>query len=144
MAVPKDVEVEVSIAGENNAIEAGLEMIGEPSSFACPDCHGVLLRLKQSDPVRFRCHTNHAYSADSLIAAINEGIEHGWYAVRTLEEAHLLLEHLAKHAQARGDEERAAAFYGQVTNTREQAELVRKVAMDREGLVAAAMTHWTR
>jgi len=60
---------------EENPIDAGLERVGEPSRFACPECHGVLLQLKEGSRFRFRCHTGHAYSVASLLAAISEGSE---------------------------------------------------------------------
>jgi len=41
LRVPEHVEVEVKIAKEQNALDAGLERIATPSSFACPECHRV-------------------------------------------------------------------------------------------------------
>jgi two-component system, chemotaxis family, protein-glutamate methylesterase/glutaminase len=139
--VPQLVEVEVNIAKEHNAVDSGLLDIAEPSSYACPECHGVLLRLKEADPLRFRCHTGHAYSADSLLGAVNEGIEESlWTAVRTLEEAGLLLEHMAKHSRERGHSEASAALAAQVSSVRAEASAVRRVVQERAGLVAAAET----
>jgi two-component system, chemotaxis family, protein-glutamate methylesterase/glutaminase len=80
------VEVEVKIAKAQNPLEAGLERIGEPSRFACPECHGVLLQLKDDSRIRFQCHTGHAYTIDSLVAAISDGVgESLWNAMRSLE-----------------------------------------------------------
>ena len=59
--VPDHVNVEVNIAKEQHPMDAGLEEIADPSRYACPECHGVLLQLKESGRVRFRCHTGHAY-----------------------------------------------------------------------------------
>jgi two-component system chemotaxis response regulator CheB len=67
VAAPPGLDVEVRIAKEVNAVDAGVECIGEPSSFTCPECHGVLLRMKGAHPLRFRCHTGHAFSARSLV-----------------------------------------------------------------------------
>lgn len=66
---PDDINIEVRIAREERAIDAGAETLGEPSCYACPDCHGVLLELKNCRPQRFRCHTRHAYTLDALMAA---------------------------------------------------------------------------
>src|SRR5262245_16612417 len=63
--VPEQLRVEVKIAMEHNPIDAGLERIGTPSRFACPECHGVLLELKEGTRTKFRCHTGHAYSIAS-------------------------------------------------------------------------------
>lgn len=40
VAVPEHIDVEVDIAKERNPRDAGLERIGKPSRYACPDCHG--------------------------------------------------------------------------------------------------------
>jgi len=95
--VSRDIEVEVKIAAEEKGMDAGLALIAEPSVFACPECHGVLLRLKQAHPARFRCHTGHAYSSVSLAAAFETHVEDAlWGAVRALEEASMLLQEMAR------------------------------------------------
>ncbi len=118
--VPVEVEVEVKIAKEHNPVDAGLEQLGEPSPFACPECHGVLLQFKDRSRLRFRCHTGHAYSVDSLVAAVSEGVEESlWNAVRSLEEAGLLLQTLAAHV-GKGEEK------GDANALLEQAERARR------------------
>jgi two-component system, chemotaxis family, protein-glutamate methylesterase/glutaminase len=108
--VPEHVEVEVKIAKAHNPIEAGLEWIGEPSRFACPECHGVLLQLEDGSRVRFRCHTGHAYSVDSLVAAISDGVDESlWNAMRSLEEAGLLLQAMAQLQTEHGVDARQMA-----------------------------------
>jgi two-component system, chemotaxis family, protein-glutamate methylesterase/glutaminase len=136
--VPQDVEIEVQIAREDNPIDVGLGHIAQPSPFSCPECHGVLLRLKAADPMRFRCHTGHAYSADSLIAAINEGIESSlWTAMRALQEGGLVLEHVAAHLQERSGSDAAAILTDQVASAQRQAELIRKLVTERAGLMTS-------
>jgi two-component system chemotaxis response regulator CheB len=52
----------------------------------------VLLELKEGTRTKFRCHTGHAYSIASLLAAIAEGTEDSlWNAIRALEEGQLLM-----------------------------------------------------
>jgi len=133
---PRTVEVEMKIAKEENPVAAGIEQIGAPSPYACPECHGVLLQLKEGNRVRFRCHTGHAYSAESLLAAVDEGIEASLsVAIRTLEEGRLLLCGLADHlASAHDDAGAAKALVERADEARRQAEVIRKVALDREPL----------
>src|SRR5688500_14144980 len=66
-SVPKEVGIEVNIAKEQKALDAGVLQLGEPSNYACPECHGVLLQLNEGPLFRFRCHTGHAYSIESLL-----------------------------------------------------------------------------
>jgi hypothetical protein len=88
----------VRIANEENALGVGVERLGEPSSFACPECHGVLLQLRDGGRFRFRCHTGHAYSPDSLLAEITQCVGASlWNAIRATEESAMLLRHMARH-----------------------------------------------
>ena len=132
---PTTLEVEVKIAGGQNAVDAGVEHIGEPSRFACPECHGVLLRVADAGPSRFRCHTGHAYSARSLAAAVNEGIEDAlWTAVRALEEGGLLMQHLSTDIQDRESMGDPDELRKQAIEAHQHSEMVRQVAQLREAL----------
>jgi two-component system, chemotaxis family, protein-glutamate methylesterase/glutaminase len=136
LVVPQAVEVEVKIAKEHNPLQAGLQEITEPSPFACPECHGVLLRLKEGGPVRFRCHTGHAYSLDSLLAGVSEGVEEAmWNAIRALEEAEMLLRAMADHASAHSASE-AATLLGRADEAKKHSDELRKLVMAREPLTA--------
>jgi two-component system, chemotaxis family, protein-glutamate methylesterase/glutaminase len=136
LVVPPTVEVEVKIAKEENPLQAGLQGITEPSAFACPECHGVLLRLKEGGPVRFRCHTGHAYSLDSLLAGVSEGIEEAmWNAIRALEEGEMLLRAMAEHATAHSASE-AATLIGRAEEAKKHSDELRKLIMAREPLTA--------
>jgi two-component system chemotaxis response regulator CheB len=139
-AVPERMEIEVKIAKEHNPVDTGFERIGTPSAFACPECHGVLLQLEEGGRIRFRCHTGHAYSVESLLAAIGEGIEESmWNAVRALEEGGLLMRrmaaHLRDHAGLRaGDAQRLTEH---ADHAHQQSEVVRKLVMERQPLAEA-------
>jgi two-component system, chemotaxis family, protein-glutamate methylesterase/glutaminase len=132
--VPRVVDVEVAIAREENAMDAGLEELGVPSRVACPECHGVLLELKDAVPVRFRCHTGHAYSPQSLVAAISEGIEEAlWNAVRALEEGALLIDRLASGLRTH-DPGHAVLLDAQARDAHRHADLIRELAASRQPL----------
>lgn len=132
MAAPEHVDIEVKIAKEENALEVGLQRIGSPSSFACPECHGVLLQLKDGDRARFRCHTGHAYSMESLLASIMEGIEDSlWTSSRSLEEGVLLLRRMAEHINASHGDADADAFLRRADELRQQSDTIRKFVTER-------------
>ncbi len=89
---------EIRIAKEREALEEDILRFGELSPFTCPECHGVLLQLNEAGRIRFRCHTGHAYSADSLLAEIREQIEvQLWNAIRAMQEGNLLMRAMAEH-----------------------------------------------
>jgi two-component system chemotaxis response regulator CheB len=133
--VPEQVHVEVKVAMEENPIDAGLERVGEPSPFACPECHGVLLRMKDGPQGRFRCHTGHSYTALSLLAAVNEQIEASiWNSIRSLEEGRLLLCTLADHVATAHSATDAAELRARADETRRQADVLRQLLTAREPL----------
>jgi two-component system chemotaxis response regulator CheB len=132
--IPEHMQVEIKIAREEDPLKAGLRDVSEPSSIACPECHGVLMQLEEEGRIRFRCHTGHAYSADSLLAEISEGIEDAlWIAIRSLHEGSLLMRQMAAHgATAHSDppgplSERADALL-------RQADTLRAMVTDGVGL----------
>jgi two-component system chemotaxis response regulator CheB len=78
--------------------QTNVEHLGIPSIFSCPECHGVLLRMTEGSQFRFRCHTGHAYSAQSLLSQIQEQIEiQSWNAIRAMQEGNMLLRAMAEH-----------------------------------------------
>jgi two-component system, chemotaxis family, protein-glutamate methylesterase/glutaminase len=132
-AVPEQLNIEVKIAMEQNPIDAGFEQLGDPSSFACPECHGVLLQLTEGDRMRFRCHTGHAYSIASLLAAIGDGIEDSlWNAIRSLEEGQLLMGRMADHVRAHHDPRDADRLVERADEAKRQSDVLRKLVMTRE------------
>ena len=99
--VPAVMEIEVKVAKEEDPLKTGIGRIGDPSPFACPECHGVLLQLKEAGRFRFRCHTGHAYSAESLLAEMRESIEVAlWNAIRAMQEGDILMRQMSAHLEA--------------------------------------------
>lgn len=133
---PEDMRVETRIALEDKALQSGVLDLGEPSPFACPECHGVLMRLKAGGGgLRFRCHTGHAYTAGTLLAELTGGVEDAlWNAVRAVQESGLLMRHLAAHARDAGDGGTAALFEAKAAEAAGRAELVRRAVLGHERL----------
>jgi two-component system chemotaxis response regulator CheB len=136
--VPEEMDIEVRIAKEDTALDAGVLKLGEPSNYACPECHGVLLQLKEEKRIRFRCHTGHAYSVESLLAEITEGVEDSlWNAIRSVEESVLLLRHMAEHLAGGEDGHTAEEFLARAQEAQRRADLVRQAVMTKELLSVA-------
>ncbi len=133
--VPDEMKVEVNIAKEQNAVDAGIERVGTPSSYACPECHGVLLQMEEGGRVRFRCHTGHAYSIDSLLAEVEEKIGDAmWNAVRALEEGGLLLGNMATHGGNGHDPAWHQHLQQRAAEARQQSEAIRGLVLQRKAL----------
>ena len=136
--VPEQVEVEVKIAKQEDPLKAGIGQLGEPSAFACPECHGVLLQMKEGGRVRFRCHTGHAYSAESLLADIRDQIEvQLWNAIRAMQEGDLLMRALAKHTDEAHGAADSATLRERADELQRQADLLRHMVTSGVAPVAA-------
>jgi two-component system chemotaxis response regulator CheB len=91
------MKTEIEIAAQKNAFAKGVMELGELSPLTCPECNGVLLKLKEGNLVRYRCHTGHAYLSSSLLAEVTENVEVKlWQALKNLEEMIMLLEQNAE------------------------------------------------
>jgi two-component system chemotaxis response regulator CheB len=130
--VPERMEIEVKIASEGKATEADVLKLGEPSLYACPECHGVLLRMEEGSFLRFRCHTGHAYTLDALLSEMEEKIEDTlWNAARAIEEYVMLLRHAAAHAvEGRDGDWAEAALALRASAAQGRADLVRQALTD--------------
>ena len=83
--------LEAKIALTGHSSPADLERLGHRSSVTCPECGGVMWRVGEDLPLRYRCHTGHAFSALSLESQQRIGAEEAlWAAVRRLQERLLL------------------------------------------------------
>jgi two-component system chemotaxis response regulator CheB len=128
------LEAEVKIALEDEAIKTGIMDWGEPSLYACPECHGVLLQFAERSHVRFRCHTGHAYSAESLMAEMSEKTEESlWSALRSIEENVMLMRRLAEHHAGHAQGDYAEALLRKVGDLQQGADQVRQVVMKHRG-----------
>jgi len=132
----RQMEIETRIATEENALNAGVLELGPFTPYTCPECHGVLVSLPEGGVPRFRCHTGHAYSLDSLLAAVTTSMEDTlWGAVRAIEEGILLLEHVGRHARENTPGGAGAeAFERRAELAAEVAEMVRGAAMRNRAL----------
>jgi two-component system, chemotaxis family, protein-glutamate methylesterase/glutaminase len=104
-----------------------LSAIAQPSSLTCPECGGGLWEVNDRKPLRFRCHTGHAFSARSLEHAQSQTAEHAlWSSVRTLHEREMLLRRLAAVSRFHGQDAQAQVQEAQADLARERArDLVR-------------------
>ena len=133
VAMSDALAIETKIALGDNALQSGVLRLGQPSYFTCPECHGVLVQIEECDMIRFRCHTGHAYSQETLLAEVNEAIELGiWNAVRTMDEKNLLLRQMAQHLANHANADLAQRFIAKADEVEERSQLVRQFALNQE------------
>ena len=126
--IPEALQREVAI-NRGEPVMENLEVIATPASLACPDCGGALWEVKDPKPLRYRCHTGHAFTALSLANAQKETAEQAlWSSVRALQEREMLLRRMASIAEATGDGTQAAVARAEADRLREQKRVVLQVA----------------
>lgn len=133
-SVPDAIRREGRILEGENAVE-NLSVIATPSALTCPECGGGFWEMNDAKPLRWRCHTGHAYSARSLEHAQSASVEQAlWSGARALQEREILLRRLALDARGEGDDARAESAERQAERAGDQAaELARLIEEGRGG-----------
>lgn len=112
-----------------------IEYIGNLTPLTCPECHGVLFAIKEADRLRYRCHTGHAFSSDSLLDAITGNVEDTlWDAIRSIKENIELLNHMGDHFASVNLPKLAALFFKKAREAEERMKLVWQAVMNTEHL----------
>ena len=133
--VPESMEVENQVARQGNALQAGVARLGQISPYTCPDCHGVLVQIREGRFLRFRCQTGHAFSMKTLLAEVNEVIDTGlWATLRAVEERVLLLKQFEELARAEGESAAAAEVEAQARQADAHVALLRSLVVRESAL----------
>ncbi len=99
--IPEDIKVEATIAQRVLSDVKAVESLGELVPHNCTACGGVLWEIEASDTLRFRCHTGHSFTADSLLSEQSSKIEETlWITLRMLEERRNLLRSMRERGLA--------------------------------------------
>ncbi|HEY8560015.1 MAG TPA: chemotaxis protein CheB [Pyrinomonadaceae bacterium] len=123
---PEKNEIEIGIAGGDEALRKGVLELGPPSYFTCPDCHGVMVEIVEDKNIRFRCHTGHAFSSGTLLAEVTESIEDSlWNTIRAMDENVLLLRHLGEHLKT-DDAELATIYVEEAERIERRSQKIRE------------------
>jgi two-component system chemotaxis response regulator CheB len=78
---------------------AEVARLGSLSPFTCPSCRGALWEIDEGGHLRYRCHTGHAFSQESLLLEQGSAAEESLYvALRAVEEKAGTLRRLAERS----------------------------------------------
>lgn len=125
------MEAEVGIARGEEPLRDGSMALGELVPNTCPECHGALFEIREGPIVRYRCHTGHAFSLETLFAEADEELDKRlWSTLRALNERILLLQHLERRARELGDAGAARHFAHEQRISHEWVRRVRDVVLE--------------
>jgi two-component system chemotaxis response regulator CheB len=127
--VPQTLRMEALIAAQELGMDPDQNRLGKLSPLTCPECHGSMYEIHdEGGLLRFRCHTGHAFTAESLRAAQAESWERALYgALRAQEEQMALVRRMAQEARERGHLRSASDFEGRARSYQEGAEIIRRM-----------------
>jgi two-component system, chemotaxis family, protein-glutamate methylesterase/glutaminase len=131
--VSDQVEIESRIAEqemESSELIASIEQLGKISRLTCPDCHGALWEINDSDILRYRCHVGHAFSAESLNEGQSQMLEVAlWSAVRALEEQMMLAKRIVERARNSNQQRAAKLFEKRAHEAEEHSSMIRQLLL---------------
>jgi two-component system chemotaxis response regulator CheB len=128
---PNWIGIENRISAEESDMD-DLEQIGTLSSLTCPECSGALWEIQAKGPIRYRCHTGHAFTARVLEALQHEAVEDAiWGAIRALHEQERLFSKLAEKELRSGNEGAAAEYQARARKASVHSQALRDVIAAR-------------
>ncbi|MCR5887881.1 chemotaxis protein CheB [Hymenobacter sp. J193] len=99
-AIPPDLLLEASIAERVVGTTEEVNQLGHLAPLTCPDCGGNLWELNEGSVLRYRCHTGHAFTGESLMESSRHSLEETlWVALRMMEERKNLLSSMASRGE---------------------------------------------
>jgi two-component system chemotaxis response regulator CheB len=127
--------IETQVAAGVNLPEKTILELGPLTQFTCPECRGSLVQITEGNLFRFRCHTGHGFSAETLLEGLMETVNSlVWQTTRGFQEASMLLEHIGGHMQEYGGSAEAERFLAMARELNQQASRFQKIAIGHESL----------
>lgn len=129
LPVTDELLFEVEVAAGARLGSADLRRFATPAALTCPDCDGVLSEVRDSRPLRYRCQTGHAYTADILASHTDKVDEAVRIAMRIMEERVELIDRMARDARETGRPAIAEVYDQRAEEYRGHARTLREAAM---------------
>jgi two-component system chemotaxis response regulator CheB len=124
--VSPELQLEVDIAADWKIDPVRLAQMAEATPLTCPQCDGVLSEIKDAAPLRYRCQTGHALTAERVLDAQGAKVARGLrVALRVMQERVELVSRMARDAVRHGNTGSAAAYERRATEYRGYVESLR-------------------
>jgi two-component system, chemotaxis family, protein-glutamate methylesterase/glutaminase len=134
---PKDIEVESMIAEQKlNTAQflEKVESIGARTTYACPLCNGSVWQIGKTDPLRFRCHVGHSFTAEYFWAEQSQNLENAlWSAIRIMEEKVTFARQFAERMRANRLPEVAVRYEAHATKIDTELGVIRGIIVGGRG-----------
>src|ERR671911_55096 len=132
-SIPKAMEIESDIAEQamnTKEFLDNVEKIGQRTTYTCPQCAGSIWQIGDEEPLRFRCHVGHSFTAGPFLAEQTNYVEDAlWTAVRALEEKVTLTRQVAKRMSDSGLRAPAQKYQEHADNLDKEVSIVRDLIL---------------
>ena len=126
--VPLDVRLETAIAAQELADMKADDLLGTPSRFTCPECHGSLWEIEDGTMLRYRCHVGHAFAAEAVLASQGEEIDRLLGTLlRSHQERAALAHRMAQHERDKDRHTLAEQLEGRAREYEDDARIMKKL-----------------
>jgi two-component system chemotaxis response regulator CheB len=121
-----DLDREAQLAESLTVRPEELDEIGERSALTCPTCNGALWQMYDEQPLRYRCHTGHAFSSLSLEEASEQSVDDSiWKAIRAVHERIIFARERRRWAERIGNSFEVAVEQARIDENEKLAEILR-------------------
>ncbi len=131
--VTKEIEIEANIAEQvmnTKEFLENVEQIGTRTTYGCPECGGSIWQIGTEEPVRFRCHVGHSFTADIFLSEQTQNIENAlWSAVRAMEEKVTFSRQMAERMKNFNLHKAATKYEDHAKSLDEEVSLIRKIIL---------------
>ena len=130
LPIPSELRLEVAIAAGERIGSDRLRTIADPVALTCPACHGVLSKMREMGPLRFRCQVGHGYTADALAKEQEDKVDEAMrVALRIIEERAELVHRMAEDGRLSGRRAVAEMYDARALEYRVHAETIRRAVL---------------
>ncbi len=132
--VTEEIEIESKIAEQQMNTQEFLknvEAIGTRTTYTCPECNGSIWQIGKEQPLRFRCHIGHSFTANVFLAEQTQNLENAlWSAVRVMEEKVTFSRQMAEQMRNSNLTSAATKFEDHAMNLDKEVSLVRGIILN--------------
>ena len=129
-----EIEVESKIAEQQmNTREflENVEAIGTRTTYTCPECNGSIWQIGTEEPLRFRCHIGHSFTANVFLSEQTQNIENAlWSAVRAMEEKVTFSRQMSERMKSYNLQNAAAKYEDHAKSLDAEVTLIRGIILD--------------
>ena len=132
--VTKELEIESRIAEQQMNTQEFLEhveAIGTRTTYTCPECNGSIWQIGKEEPLRFRCHTGHSFTANVFLAEQTQNLENAlWSATRVMEEKVTFLRQMASQMRSYNLQSAVAKYEDHAKSMDAEVSLIRGIILN--------------